>query len=315
MFAVRLPQATEEKLFSLARHMSEEFAGMNAIPELSCLHWDIATDESAILCSANRNAQPQAALVYGRAAIAIARFIINELEQDLLDDLIDQQLHEPEGDERGKLREYCQFVLNGADHAGLQESQPSIERRIRAVAEEVELFLLNCPAGTVPCLNMSGLIAFRLRAYRNELAEVVEYALDEYLMDRQHQEFIALLKYFVSLQQPKIALVNLIHIGEQQFLICNSEFNAIDNHSGERMLPELFESEMNVEDMIISTLISLSPEKIQIHTTQPDALIIRTIDTVFEGKVTCCGKCSYCHPLLDRISPSPKAGELANPYN
>lgn len=308
LFAVRLPQATEEKLFSLARHMSEEFAGMNAVPELSQLHWNIATDESTILCSSNSNAQPSAALVYGRASVAIARYIIGELEPGLLDNLINQHLHDPEGNERGKVREYCQFVLNGIDPAGLQETQPSLERRIRAVAEEVELSLLSCPSGIAPCLNMSGLLAFRLRTYRDELAEVVEYAMDEYLMDRQHQEFIALLKYFVSLQQPKIALVNLIHTGEHQFLICNGDFNAIDSHSGERLLPELFESEMNVEDMIISTLISLSPEKIQIHTTHPNALIIRTIDTVFEGKVTCCEKCNYCRPFLDRIASSPEMG-------
>ena len=42
---------------------------------------------------------------------------------------------------------------------------------------------------------------------------------------------------------------------------------------------------MNMEDMIVSTLITVSPQQIVIHTRQPELPVMRTLETIFELRV------------------------------
>ncbi|MNR22529.1 YtxC-like family protein [compost metagenome] len=55
----------------------------------------------------------------------------------------------------------------------------------------------------------------------------------------------------------------------------------------------MLESEMNMEDMIVSTLITVSPEQIVIHTRYPDQPIMRTLETIFEHRVKLCTDCGH----------------------
>ena len=61
----------------------------------------------------------------------------------------------------------------------------------------------------------------------------------------------------------------------------------------------MLETEMNIEDMVISSLISVSPKQITVHTRQPELQVIRTIETIFDGKVNVCVQCSSCASTLD----------------
>jgi hypothetical protein len=63
----------------------------------------------------------------------------------------------------------------------------------------------------------------------------------------------------------------------------------------------MLETEMNIEDMVISSLISVSPKHITIHTRQPDMQVIRTIETIFDQRVTICERCVSCSHTLDEL--------------
>lgn len=60
---------------------------------------------------------------------------------------------------------------------------------------------------------------------------------------------------------------------------------------------EMLEKEINFEDMIISTLITVSPQQIYIHTREPELQVIKTIKQIFENRVELCGYCRLCHNL------------------
>ena len=47
-------------------------------------------------------------------------------------------------------------------------------------------------------------------------------------MDRQYQEFISLLQYFVYIQEAKIPAAHLIHKGGHEFVILNDRMEPID---------------------------------------------------------------------------------------
>jgi hypothetical protein len=48
---------------------------------------------------------------------------------------------------------------------------------------------------------LDGFLSFRLKEYRGRLAEVVDKAVDEYMMDMEYKEFIRVLRYFVDVQE------------------------------------------------------------------------------------------------------------------
>ena len=58
-------------------------------------------------------------------------------------------------------------------------------------------------------------MTFRLQSYEQELREMAEYAVDEFMLDQQYEEFVSLLKYFVYFQEPKMPLVHVIHKGRK----------------------------------------------------------------------------------------------------
>ena len=57
---------------------------------------------------------------------------------------------------------------------------------------------------------LDGFLDFRLKKYIGRLENAVDNAIDEYLMEKEYNEFIKLLQYFVNLQESKRNLINLV---------------------------------------------------------------------------------------------------------
>lgn len=243
--------------------------------------------------------QTDGPVIYKAASKAIAEYIVNELELELLKSIISKKYRDQLTTDAEMISKYCHELLYGKDWEGLgaRYHEADRARRQSKVAEEIEKYL-----NEETKLNISGLTTFRLKAYRNELTEIMEYARDEYLLDKQYQEFISLLKYFVLLQETKVSMVHLLHKGGHEFSLYNASFQAIETKpSSDRIVAEMLETEMNIEDMVISSLISISPKHITIHTRQPEMQVIRTIETIFDQRVTVCVQCASCSNSLDEL--------------
>ncbi|GKU80286.1 putative sporulation protein YtxC [Paenibacillus sp. L3-i20] len=235
--------------------------------------------------------------LYKSAAEAIAEYVISELESQMLASIIRKKYRKNPSMEAAVIERYCYELLNGKEWDGLGNRfhEGDRKRRKGKVSEELEKYLAEQTE-----LNIEGFITFRLLSYRTELIEIVEYALDEYVLDKQYQEFISLLKYFVQLQETKVPFVHLLHKGGHDFTIYNESFQIIEpKPPADRIVAEMLETEMNIEDMVISSLISLSPKQITVHTRHPELSVIRTIETIFDGRVKVCVQCSACTSTLD----------------
>ncbi|MCR2807937.1 putative sporulation protein YtxC [Paenibacillus soyae] len=235
--------------------------------------------------------------VYKATADAIAEFVIGELEPELLSFIIKKKYKNNPSMDAAIIEKYCHELLHGKEweSLGSRFHEADRTRRKNKVSDELEKHLQE---NTI--LNIGGFLAFRLLPYRNELAEIVEYALDEYVLDKQYQEFISLLKYFVQLQETKVPIVHLLHKGGHEFTLYNESFQTLDpKPPADRIVAEMLETEMNIEDMVISSLISVSPKQITVHTRNPDMQVVRTIETIFDGRVNVCVKCTSCSSTLD----------------
>jgi putative sporulation protein YtxC len=233
----------------------------------------------------------EAGAVFRFAADTVAAFILDEMEQALLRDIITVHYRYEDEEEISAIERYCREVLNPPEPPA--DMPKSRQRRERRMAEALLAYLQ-----TSSKLNVQGFIRFRLPDYLNDLREVVEYAIDEYIMDQQYQEFISLLQYFVFIQETKIPVAHLIHCGGNEFMIYNEQMKPIDTEQFDGFTVELLDKEINFEDMVVSTLISVAPQQIIIHTREPEEQVVKTIKQIFENRVQLCTYCKVCGSVL-----------------
>ncbi|WP_166242080.1 putative sporulation protein YtxC [Paenibacillus turpanensis] len=236
-------------------------------------------------------------------ASACTEYVLDQ-EMLLLRQLLMKEYQYKNEEELAAIEKHAKHLIDltseEEENTGLDIGQKRAKKIEQAFQEYLEEHTL---------LILEGFIRFRLQHYHEELREMAEYAVDEYIMDQQYQEFISLLKYFVYIQDAKIPIAHLVHQGERDFVLLNEQMKPIETEQMDQFVVELIDKEVNYEDLIVSTLISVSPQKIFIHTRHPDMQVIRTIQQIFEDRAKLCTYCNFCKPLLgernhkDQMSP------------
>lgn len=122
----------------------------------------------------------------------------------------------------------------------------------------------------------------------------MERAVDEFVIEKEYNEFIELLRYFVEIQEPRIGLVNVLQETDGSFQIMDSNENIIKNEYLEGYLVDMFDGEVEYEDLLVSALINIAPEKILLHFD--DAEVEKTVKSIFGERVSICQGCYLCQP-------------------
>lgn len=284
------------RLDHLFQKLSDSFAGVALLHRK--VEWELHPAEpfGAIVCKAvlpRFQLQIHGQAVYKHAADTLADHILEELEKPLLRGMIVKEFGYEEKKEIEKIEYFCAELLNdNLSDAGMGNAYI---RRKAKIAQHLEIYLNSHTE-----LNLDGFVRFRLQAYFEDLKSAIGCAVDEYLMDKQYQEFISLLKYFVYIQESKIPATHLMHKGDQQFILLNEQMKPIDVGVPDGLTIEMPDKEFQCEDMIVSTLISISPERVFIHTREPHLQIIHTIEQIFENRTSICTHCSHCRPILGK---------------
>ena len=143
---------------------------------------------------------------------------------------------------------------------------------------------------------LDGFVNFRLKEYIKDLEEIVDKAVDDFLMDREYKEFIRLLRYFVDIQEPKIDTVHVIVSYDNRYTLLDETKKEITNECIQEYVNEITEGEINYDDLLVSSLITFAPRKIIIHCTGQfrNKELMETIKNVFSGRVVICQGCDIC---------------------
>lgn len=152
-------------------------------------------------------------------------------------------------------------------------------------------------------INIKGFITFRMKEMLQDLEGIIDKVVESYMVDKEYNEFIELLKYFVELQDSKIDKINILIQKDGSYIV--------EDDNGKNIMKSFFSdlSEMrntgsvNFEDMLISGLITNSPKKINIHGAENcvNKEIIDTINKVFEDRATICNGCELCEKINNTI--------------
>ncbi|WP_342576500.1 putative sporulation protein YtxC [Paenibacillus sp. FSL M8-0142] len=220
---------------------------------------------------------------------AVTAYILEEKEQEIAARLMFSEFEFDDEEEADRILQWFLMLLT-------KEEGPSGDfwrSRRRKLTDGIYQCLLESPE-----LNLDGFMTFRLQGYEEELREMAEYAVDEFMLDQQYEEFVSLLKYFVYFQEPKMPLVHVIHKGDEDFLLLDGNLRPIERSREEGLVMERLDQEMEIEDMVVSTLISVSPARMIIHTRQPELPVIVTLAHIFDNRAEVCCSCPECSALL-----------------
>jgi putative sporulation protein YtxC len=142
--------------------------------------------------------------------------------------------------------------------------------------------------------DIEGFLRFRAHEYKSEVNKAVEYALEEYVVEKEYMDFILLLKHFLDSQKPQL---EYLHVG----MTPEGKFHLYDNE-GVKVTHLFLEDyqldnvhELGYEDLLVSALIAVAPRQITLHIRYEGFKdTLKTIRSVFGDRVRDCQGCPLC---------------------
>ncbi len=141
-------------------------------------------------------------------------------------------------------------------------------------------------------LNLEGFIPFRLNDYSDELREAVEYNAEAFIVRKEYEEFILLLKGYLSSQPVALKSLEIVVTENREYIF----YDGAGRNITSRLSREVFtDFEPSADDLLVNILISKNPGKITIHNRR--FMKRETADTlrlIFENRCNFCDKCKLC---------------------
>lgn len=137
-------------------------------------------------------------------------------------------------------------------------------------------------------INIEGFIRFRMKDISQDIEKVVDKVVEDFMVEKEYNEFIKLLKYFVEIQESRMSYVNIILQGHGEFRILDENGKDVFMAFTKELSDVKINEDTTMEDILISGLIMNCPKKIVIHNTSvlKNKEFIDTITKVFGDRVS-----------------------------
>ncbi|WP_427339743.1 sporulation protein YtxC [Caloranaerobacter sp. DY30410] len=223
-------------------------------------------------------------------AEAITDIVINIYQEKIIDRLIYEKYYYLSLEDKKIIKSRVGDYLNRNEYVLQEGIMPQISKKAKILKIVMDFLDENDK------LIIDGLINFRLKFFTELVDEALEKNVEDFFVEKEYREFIRVLQYFVELQESKVDLVNIIFKSDGTYQLFDKKMNLIDNDIFQELAEEISESEMNYDDLLISSLITIAPKKIIIHIEKSiqDREIIKVIKNVFQNKVSVCPGCRLC---------------------
>ncbi|CAG9364400.1 TPA: putative sporulation protein YtxC [Clostridium perfringens] len=154
--------------------------------------------------------------------------------------------------------------------------------KINDIIENIKEFILENDY-----INIEGFITFRMKNFLKDIECIIDKVVEDYMIEKEYNEFIKLLKYFVDIQDCKLEEVNIIVQKNGSYEVKDSKGLDIFKDFLNEITDAAEVGIINTEDIIISGLITNVPKKIKIYNEEYciNKEFIQTIKSVFGERV------------------------------
>ncbi len=140
---------------------------------------------------------------------------------------------------------------------------------------------------------LEGFVHFRLPDYEETLEEIVDFAVNQFIIEKEYTEFINLLKVYIDSKEPQTKLVHLIYTnGESILLDENKNVIVLDDYIFNAQY--LSDISFSSNDFALNTLLTLLPKKIEVHLISREDEFIHTLKLIFTNRISICTDCNIC---------------------
>lgn len=208
--------------------------------------------------------------------------VIDELEESFLKMILLKNYFYFNSTEMKHILELCYEIFS-------DDFNTYFDKKHNLLIDSFENYLI-----TNKSIILTGFINFRIKNYMTILEDVVDEAVNSFVVEKEYLEFISLLKMYVNSQNSNCDVVHLIYNKNNSTLLDKdkNQINVSDDIFKAKYLSDI---SFSSNDYALNTLLTLVPEKIYIHLI--DNCIdefIHTISLIFENRVEICTDCSIC---------------------
>jgi len=149
---------------------------------------------------------------------------------------------------------------------------------------------------------LDGFVHFRLKEYLKTLDYCIDLAVNKFLIEREYNEFIDLLRLYINSRNSNEKILHLIYSKNNTVLINNNK-SIVSTHDTVFNAKYLSDITFCENDYILNSLLTLLPEKLFIHIIdRPVDDFINTLQMIFVGRVVICKDCPICRTYnIDKI--------------
>lgn len=228
----------------------------------------------------------------GSVANGLADIIIDEYEKLLVERLIEDNYAFLTVEDRNLIRCKALERLNGYGGPSAGERQRALrlcQRKSRVWAKLAEYLEWENE------IVVEGFITFRLKEYLEEIFSVVESTAEDYLTEREYNEFLKVLRHFMEKQKIKAPEVHVIH-ADGEFRLLNENLQPVDGEVGRFLADPPKGLDLDKEDLIVSAIVTLAPQTLVWHGPPGTEPCYDLIQQLLGERFRVCPGCSLEHP-------------------
>lgn len=211
----------------------------------------------------------------------ITEVILKFYEEKLISQILSYNYFYFDEYERIQICENCMEIVENEEEIQLKDRTKMIQNAILLYVQECKSMILE------------GFVNFRLKEYMSYLDNTIDTAVNQFIIEKEYNEFINLLKIYIESKAPECEVLHLIYInGESILLDENKNIVSIsDNILNAKYLSDI---SFSSNDFALNTLLTMLPAKIETHLIGDEDEFISTIKQIFESRVSICKDCNIC---------------------
>lgn len=211
-------------------------------------------------------------------ASVLTDYVISTKEEEWLLDIIETMFYFKDVEEQKQILAMATSILEG-DREDLPQMKPFFNRR----AYIYDAFAKHLEEETT--FYYEPFLTFRLRDYGEILIDCVEMAIDEYMLEQEYQNMIEEFRQHVQMNRAKIDVLYIVH--NEHFTFYDEHFRKLTREEILFYLQDdlIFEQEVEVDDMVISPLVSMAPGVVHVFTDDPDHGVVLSIQSIFQERL------------------------------
>ena len=208
--------------------------------------------------------------------------VIDELEEKFIKQSLIKNYFYFDSDERKHIIEICFEIFT--DDFNLY-----FDKKYNCLINDFESYLTNNKS-----IVLDGFLNFRIKDYLKILENVVDEAVNNFVIEKEYLEFISLLKMYINSQNSNCDIVHLVYTNETSILL-DKDKNIINVSDDIFKAKYLSDISFSYNDYALNTLLTLIPKKIYIHLINNCIdEFIHTLSLIFENRIEICTDCSIC---------------------